>query len=298
MPDPNEIVDKRVHTIIQNRFEAALLNAYKASRSARAKNPASGAWIIQSKNSLESEINQATNECLAQINTEINFAFRGDSEEFWAKVQKLILERVSSAHTSFSATLLKNSGVTSTVAASRALSQSDINTSSFVRRHVLEFKQRDSLKQFEENLKSNTAAVPTPTTATKSGNHTYVHSDRINDLRQLRQFDPSKLIKMCEEINTAFDGGLYLATILLLRSVLDHVPPIFGLKNFAEVANNYKGTKSFKEIMQRLESSSRKIADSHLHTQIRSKESLPNSTQVDFSNDLDMLLAEIIRISC
>lgn len=49
--------------------------------------------------------------------------------------------------------------------------------------------------------------------------------------------------------------------------------------------------------MSRLENSSRKIADSYLHTKIRKKESLPNKTQVNFSNDIDVLLAEIIRIS-
>ena len=47
--------------------------------------------------------------------------------------------------------------------------------------------------------------------------------------------------------------------------------------------------------MVHLDSSSRKIADAFLHTQIRSKEVLPNSTQIDFSNDLDVLLSEIYR---
>jgi hypothetical protein len=48
--------------------------------------------------------------------------------------------------------------------------------------------------------------------------------------------------------------------------------------------------------MQHLDNSSRSIADAHLHTQIRSKESLPTQTQVNFTNDVDVLLGEIIRI--
>jgi hypothetical protein len=88
-----------------------------------------------------------------------------------------------------------------------------------------------------------------------------------------------------------------MAVAMLVRAILDHVPPIFSCKNFAEVSNNYGGgSKSFKQSMANLESSSRKIADSHLHTQIRSKEILPNKTQVNFSNDLDVLLAEIVRL--
>jgi hypothetical protein len=82
----------------------------------------------------------------------------------------------------------------------------------------------------------------------------------------------------------------------LTRALLDHVPPIFLCAKFSEVANNYAGSKSFKESMKHLENSSRKIADQYLHTQIRQKESLPNITQVSFSNDIDVLLSEICRI--
>jgi hypothetical protein len=127
----------------------------------------------------------------------------------------------------------------------------------------------------------------------------YVDPDRINELKALSdgQFDFAKLIRICEEINVCFAGECYLAIIMLVRSMLDHVPPIFKCRSFAEVANNYSGARSFKEAMQHLDLSSRKIADNYLHGQIRSSESLPNVTQIDFSNDVDVLLAEIARIS-
>jgi len=127
---------------------------------------------------------------------------------------------------------------------------------------------------------------------------TYVSPTRIEELKSLygSTFDLSKLIRMCEEINICFDQKCYLAVAMLARAILDHVPPIFSCKKFAEVANNYAGAKSFKESMNHLENSSRKIADSHMHQQIRGTESLPNETQVNFSNDLDVLLGEIVRI--
>lgn len=87
-----------------------------------------------------------------------------------------------------------------------------------------------------------------------------------------------------------------LAMGILVRAVLDHVPPIFGCKRFSEVANNYSGAKSFKEAMGHLETTSRKVADSFLHIQIRKSEALPTRTQVDFRNALDMLLQEIVRV--
>ena len=48
--------------------------------------------------------------------------------------------------------------------------------------------------------------------------------------------------------------------------------------------------------MRHLESSARRIGDAHLHNQIRHREALPSATQVNFSNDLDVLLSEIARI--
>lgn len=126
----------------------------------------------------------------------------------------------------------------------------------------------------------------------------YVDPDRINVLKSISngKFDLSKLIRLCEELNINFAGECYLGMIMITRSILDHVPPIFQCKNFSEVANNYSGAKSFKQAMLHLENSSRKIGDYYLHSQIRASETLPNITQTDFSNDIDFLLSEIVRI--
>jgi hypothetical protein len=82
---------------------------------------------------------------------------------------------------------------------------------------------------------------------------------------------------------------------MLVRAILDHVPPIFGFKTFVEVVNNYGG-KSLKKSLQNLQNSSRNFSDSYLHETVKQKESLPNETQIDFRNDLDVLLSEIVRI--
>ena len=125
-----------------------------------------------------------------------------------------------------------------------------------------------------------------------------VDPDRINELKKLKnsKFDLAKIVRLCEEINVCFAGECYLAIIVLTRALLDHVPPIFQCRSFGEVANNYVGVRSFKEAMQHLDTSSRKIADHYLHGQVRSTESLPNVTQIDFSNDIDFLLAEVARV--
>lgn len=127
----------------------------------------------------------------------------------------------------------------------------------------------------------------------------YVNKSRLQSLKKKKSaaFDFSRLVQMLTELDHASSLDHFISIGMLVRAILDHVPPIFGMNSFAEIANNYNGTRSFKASMLHLENSSRKIADAYLHTKIRNKESLPNRTQVNFSPDLDVLLGEIIRIS-
>jgi hypothetical protein len=128
--------------------------------------------------------------------------------------------------------------------------------------------------------------------------HDFVSIVRLDELKGIRnpKFDFKKLIRLCEELNSCHKNKNYYAAAMLIRAILDHVPPIFGFQSFSQIANNYAGTRTFRQQMEHLENSSRKIADAHLHTMIRSKETLPTQTQINFSNDLDVLLGEIIRI--
>jgi hypothetical protein len=155
----------------------------------------------------------------------------------------------------------------------------------------------DKLAEVEKNFAlDHCLKMQVPLSAPTRG--TYVDSIRLDGLKaKSTGFDLARLIQMLTELDHAFASANYISVILLVRAILDHVPPLFGLKTFNEVANNYKGTKSFKDSISHLENSSRKIADSYLHTTIRTKESLPTKTQVNFSNDLDVLLAEIVRIN-
>jgi len=126
----------------------------------------------------------------------------------------------------------------------------------------------------------------------------FVNEGRIKELREIASsnFDLSKLIRFCEELNISYANDCSLSVAMLGRAVLDHVPPIFDRKRFSEVVNNYEGSQSFKKSMSHLHNSLRSIANRHLHGQIRKKESLPNMTQVGFSPELDVLLEEIVRL--
>lgn len=125
----------------------------------------------------------------------------------------------------------------------------------------------------------------------------YVAVSRLLDIKGLNstRFDLRKLVRLLEELNLAHVNGMTMTTAMLVRAISDHVPPIFNAKTFSEVANNVSG-KSIKENLQHLDKSLRSIADGHLHAQVRPKEVLPSPSQVDFRQDLDVLLQEVVRL--
>ena len=131
---------------------------------------------------------------------------------------------------------------------------------------------------------------------TDNSTELYVDLDRIDEISQIKgqNFDFTKLISLLKELNVAYAHNLVLTIPLLVRSVIDHIPPIFGKHNFDDVCGAY-GSRSFRDSMNNLNKSNRKIADAILHEHIRNRESLPTKTQVNFKNDLDVLLQEIVR---
>lgn len=127
----------------------------------------------------------------------------------------------------------------------------------------------------------------------------YINKARLNELNNIKNsnYDFNKLIQLCNEVNISWQIGNYFSVIALVRTILHHVAPIFGYNDFAQIANNYSGGPSFKKSMQHLLNSSKNIADNHLHSQIKKNDALPNETQVDYKNDLDFLLMEIVKLT-
>jgi hypothetical protein len=146
-----------------------------------------------------------------------------------------------------------------------------------------------SVRDIIATMKAIQTYIRRPTTVlmqNSGGVHAEIVAEsRLNELRTLpsEQFDFAKLIRLCEELNAVYISGCYYSAAMLIRSILDHVPPIFGKSSFTEVANNY-GTKSFKDTMHGLETGAKNIADGYLHSHIRKRESLPTAQQVHFNS--------------
>lgn len=126
----------------------------------------------------------------------------------------------------------------------------------------------------------------------------YVDEGRIKELTSLPKdkFDTTKLVELCEQLNQNYKWNNYFAVGALLRTILHHVPPIFGMKEFKHVASDYSWGKSHKNRIMKLFESAKDIADNLLHEHIRKLEVLPKKPRVDFKAELDILLAEIVTI--
>jgi hypothetical protein len=126
-------------------------------------------------------------------------------------------------------------------------------------------------------------------------NDSFVENDLIKKLKEIRssRFDLRKLVKMVEELNYAYQSENYLSSTLLLRAIINHVPPIFSATNFAQVVAN--SNRSVKAILSILEDGARPIADLHTHMMIRKKESIPSRNQIEpYKAPFELLINEIL----
>jgi hypothetical protein len=123
----------------------------------------------------------------------------------------------------------------------------------------------------------------------------FVEPSLIEDLRKSsnKKQDLTKVVRFCEELNSSFSSGNYLASTLLIRALLNHIPPVFGHTTFQQVVS--QSGRSVKELLKPLEEIARDVADLHTHSLIRHKESLPTKSQVEpFKANLEVLLHEVI----
>jgi hypothetical protein len=107
-----------------------------------------------------------------------------------------------------------------------------------------------------------------------------------------RSFDVASIVRMCREINSSHAHGNTLATVLLMRTVLNHVPPVFGHVTFEQVRANV--AKSLKASFTHLEDGLRNVADFHAHRLITASESYPSVAQVEpFRPQFELLLQQV-----
>lgn len=134
--------------------------------------------------------------------------------------------------------------------------------------------------QYGENVASNSA---------------FLNADLFLALKALpaAKFDASKLVKICDELNDTYARGNYIAAVLLIRAVMNHVPPIFKAASFKEMVS--QSNRSVKAIFAQLEDEARPIADLHTHMHIRTIEHVPTKNQIEpYKAAFEILISEVI----
>lgn len=148
----------------------------------------------------------------------------------------------------------------------------------------------DKIVAQSENSEQKTQGVD-------KGRAAYIDKNTLLRLIKIenKNFDLNRLISLCNELDDNYSLENYHSCAMLLRAILDHIPPIFGKTNFDDVCAQYGG-KSFKDIMRPLNETAKKIGDDYLHTRVSKKVLATTKTQVNFQANLDTLLNEAAAI--
>lgn len=126
-------------------------------------------------------------------------------------------------------------------------------------------------------------------------NAAFLNTEVLFELKSIKnkKFDTKKLVKYCEELNDSYGRANYLSCALLIRAIMNHIPPIFQAEKFSQVVAN--SGRSIKAVLTHLEDQARPIADLHTHILIRSKEQLPSKHQIEpYKASFEILIQEII----
>ncbi|MDB4893845.1 MAG: hypothetical protein JWN15_107 [Firmicutes bacterium] len=100
---------------------------------------------------------------------------------------------------------------------------------------------------------------------------TYIDTALMEDLERAAaptKWSLDKLISMAEELNSNYADDHPYACHMLLRAIVDHIPPAFGQKTFDHVINNHSWTRTDGAYVKKLREY-RYPADDVLHRQIR-----------------------------
>jgi hypothetical protein len=131
--------------------------------------------------------------------------------------------------------------------------------------------------------------------ANAANNAAFLNTEVLLRLKGVQgaRLDPSKLVKMCEELNDAYARGNYVSSALLLRAIINHVPSVFGASTFSEVVS--QSGRSIKAILARLNDDARPIADLHTHILMRQTEYLPTKNQLEpYKTSFEVLIQEVL----
>jgi hypothetical protein len=137
-----------------------------------------------------------------------------------------------------------------------------------------------------------------PPAAPEPSGTVYVKEALIEELVELDgagRFFTDKLVRQCRELNFNYRHEQPFSCHALLRAIIDHVPPAFGVPGFAQVASNVTGwTKTDKDYLKKLQDF-RTQGNDVLHRQIGPQRSRIDMHDVPAPAALNALLEGLLK---
>ncbi|MGW6648281.1 hypothetical protein ACWGA4_00350 [Streptomyces rubiginosohelvolus] len=122
----------------------------------------------------------------------------------------------------------------------------------------------------------------------------YISDEIITALENATtKYKLDKLSALARELNENYSAGRPYASQMLLRAILDHVPPAFGQKTFDSVVANVSWSRTDKAHVRKLRDT-RASADDVLHRQIRQSPSHFNMNDMPPRAAINALLQALI----
>jgi hypothetical protein len=116
----------------------------------------------------------------------------------------------------------------------------------------------------------------------------------LGERAQEGTFDFGKLLRLVVELNVCYEARLSYATHMLIRAIIDHVPPLLGHTSFASVASQYAWSQTDRNYIRHLKDF-RAQADDALHRQISREADFLTIEGLPPSAWLNTLLAECAK---
>lgn len=108
-------------------------------------------------------------------------------------------------------------------------------------------------------------------------------------------YHTGKLESLIREINGAVISGHAHSAHALIRSLLDHISPLFGYTSFGQVANNYKWSETDRKRVKELNTLFRFDADDSLHSHISRKDTSVDMHSIGLiRNTINSVLTEAV----
>ena len=184
----------------------------------------------------------------------------------------------------------------------KSLDESDFNKFSELRQHIYPSiflpARKHASEQIDGFVRQKVAEYK---------NYDFHHTDKSPVSQYIRQetieefvskkdsFNYQKLVKMLNELNTNYAVSYFYSTSMLIRSVLDHIPPLFGYLDFKEVVNNYSWGETDRKYMKKL-LDFKNEADDVLHRQISNNPDLITLEDLPTSVRINRLLQECLQV--